>query len=710
MTQKILTWTFYTLFFATPLFWYPKTYELFEFNKMMLVYALTVVIAAFWLLKMIRAKKLFIRKTPLDVPLLLFLLTNIISTILSIDLHTSIWGYYTRLNGGLLSTICYITLYYALVSNFRSENVPKFFKAALFGGFISALWAIPEHFGASPSCALLINQLTDSCWVQDVKSRVFSTLGQPNWLAAYLVMLIYPAIYFILNTKNRLTSLFYISLASALYLAFTFTYSRAATLGWIAGLGIFLLFYFFSLQHKKIKFSLPIKWRWIGSIILLFVFFNLIFGSSISRFKVNFSPEKPTTPSTNTTTAPSGGSQLESDGNESGQIRLVVWKGGLEVFKHYPIFGSGVETFAYSYYNFRPLEHNKLSEWDFLYNKAHNEFLNYLATTGIVGFSSYMFLIGAFIIWSIKYILKTSFKDKESHQKLLVLVVLASYISYLVQNFFGFSVVIVALFFFIFPALAFLATEDVSLTENKEKSSKFFSSLGNLIYRRKFYTKLAQVTVMAFAFLILSNLASYYQADLNYAQGVQANEMGNPGRAYNFLVDAVNLNSNEPLYQSELAYAASSAFVALQSQDATMAAKLQTQAVEETEKVLKENPKNLSLMRTAIRTYYMLSTVDQNFMETTLQALKQAEILAPTDPKLPYNEGVILSQANRNEEALQAIEKTLKLKPNYRDANYTLGTIYFKMNQKDKAVEQMQIVLEIHPDDPQATENLKEWQ
>src|SRR5437879_1883900 len=155
MLQKIITYCFYILFFFTPLFFTPLNHELFEYNKMMLVYFLTVIIVGCWVLRMIRAKTLLIKRTPLDIPLLLFLLANIASTVTSIDVHTSIWGYYSRSNGGLLSILSYVALFYALVSNFEPVQALKFLKAALLGGLLVALYAIPEHFGLSPSCVML---------------------------------------------------------------------------------------------------------------------------------------------------------------------------------------------------------------------------------------------------------------------------------------------------------------------------------------------------------------------------------------------------------------------------------------------------------------------------------------------------------------------------------------------------------------------------
>src|SRR5258708_255262 len=100
MTTKILTYSFYILFFFTPLFFTPLNSELFEFNKMMLIYFLTTIITGAWFIRMLQEKKFLLRKTPLDLPLAFFLLSQIFSTITSIDPHTSLWGYYSRLNGG----------------------------------------------------------------------------------------------------------------------------------------------------------------------------------------------------------------------------------------------------------------------------------------------------------------------------------------------------------------------------------------------------------------------------------------------------------------------------------------------------------------------------------------------------------------------------------------------------------------------------------
>ena len=120
----------------------------------MFVYTLTTIITASWLVRMISQQKFIFRRTILDIPIGLFLLSQIISTITSIDVHTSIWGYYSRSNGGLLSVISYILLFYAFISNIPKDSVLKLLNAAIISGVLVSIYSIPEHFGLSPSCVL----------------------------------------------------------------------------------------------------------------------------------------------------------------------------------------------------------------------------------------------------------------------------------------------------------------------------------------------------------------------------------------------------------------------------------------------------------------------------------------------------------------------------------------------------------------------------
>ena len=640
---------------------------------MILTYGITTVIVGTWVLKMIEHKAFVFKRTPLDIPLLLFLGANILATIFSLDRHISIWGYYSRSNGGLLSIISYLLLYWAYVSNVNLEKALNTLKFGIFSGVLISIWGIFEHFGVSPSCIILREQLNADCWVQDVQARVFATLGQPNWMAGYLGMLIFPALYFYLTAKNKIQQVSSYLLLVTLYLGFTFTYSRGPTLGLIGGAVVFLGLYLHShLPARQAGMSGgKLNFRPLLIVLGSFLTINLLFGSALTSLRLVSKFASPPRPSIEL--APSI-TQLENGGTESGQIRFIVWEGALEIFKHYPIFGSGLETFAYSYYQFRPQTHNLTSEWDFLYNKAHNEYLNYLATTGLVGFGAYMLVIGTFVFLAIKRTVIPSEtrnlkinkpRDPSDYKIVLQFVLLASYISYLIYNFFLFSVVILALFFYLFPAIVFIASDSL-------KEFKLPSRLSSFLYHRSLYIKFAKGIVIFSIFYILYSIFQLWYADTLFNKGQKASDAGSPGRAYKYLSLASRINKHEPMYRSELSFAAALAAVALESEDGTLSAELKDEADLQINNVLKNHPNNVSFFRTAIRVYFELASIDPEYITKTLEVIDRAITLAPTDPKLYYNKALILDYLDKKDEMVKVLEKAYQLKPNYMEVKKKL--------------------------------------
>lgn len=425
--KKILFFLFAFLIFFVPLFLWPFTSEVFEFNKMVLTYILTILIVGAWAIRSIVEKKIIFRRTILDIPLVIFLASQTISTVLSIDPQTSLLGYYSRFNGGLLSTFCYTLLYWAFISNFELKEALNLTKVWLASGIVVCIYAVLEHFG-----------IDKSVWVQDVQSRVFSTLGQPNWLATWVIALLPITWSEILKTKFELKNWkLWIYLAISILFTWTliFTKSRSGLGGFAIAVLIFGALTLWKEVKNANKLTAPVLT--IGaSLIVVGLISGTQFTPSLNQLIHHQSISVPT---------PQDGPALETGGTESGTIRAIVWKGAIQIWLHYPIFGTGVETFAYSYPMFRPAEHNLVSEWDFIYNKAHNEYLNMAANSGTFGLVSYLVFVGFSM-----YIL---FKTKS-------FALLAGFVGLLVTQFFGFSVVPTQLELFLFPAIALLIKND----------------------------------------------------------------------------------------------------------------------------------------------------------------------------------------------------------------------------------------------------------
>jgi len=678
--SRVIEYSFYLLFFLVPLIMTPWNYELFEFNKMLLVYFFTILIVSAWLMKMVLQKRFIFKKSFWDIPLLIFFASQFISFLISIDHHTSLWGYYSRFNGGLVSILSYLLLYWALVSNLNKKQTLNVIYSVLASTVIVSFYGIAEHFG-----------IDANAWVQDVRNRVFSTLGQPNWLAAWLIALL-PLTWALtlekwpLGFKNWRFYLY--PLAFVIYfLCLLYTKSRSGLLGFGVALVVFWGITIW-LKRKQIKnMAKPI-----GVMTGLILIFALLVGTPWTPSLTNFKNQKANVKTEEKKTENNQVSPILI--SESSDIRKVVWKGAIEVWKHSPIFGTGVETFAYSYYWQRPREHNDLSEWDFLYNKAHNEYLNYAATTGTIGLLAYLGLIGVFIFWSLKQL-----NLKKSKFKVAIL---SGFASILVTNFFGFSVVAVNLLFFLLPAVSFvLSQEEKKMPEKPYKKESFSFN---------------QIQLAILFFLILTTmffvlrLGQYWLADARFALGEKLSKGGQTDQAFMKLQEAIRFRP-EPAYRDELGITtASLAVAAFQQEQATLSAQLSELAIKQSDLALKVSPYNVNFWKNRTRLFYSLSEIDAKYNQEALKSLIRASELAPTDAKIAYNLGVLYSKLGQEETAIQILEKTVELKPNYDQARYALALFYEKKSQNAKAKEQYQYILEkINPNYEPAIEKLKKF-
>ncbi len=744
--NRIIEYSFYAIFLFIPLAIAGDTSELFEFNKMWLAFCLGVIIAAAWAIKSIVKKELRIQKTPLDIPILLFLLSLFLSTIFSWDRHISLWGYYSRFNGGLLSIILYIFFYYAFVSNIINKDggifktpmdaVRRFLNLSIITAVIVSLWGLPSHFGYDPTCLVFRGNLDVSCWGTDFQPRIriFSTLGQPDWLAAYLAIILPVSIALFLenfNLKEKLklnrTAIFYFASSLLFYIDLLYARSRSAIIAVLIALGLFFAAYFY-LKRKEIKiinFASPML------IVLLITFFigiplPILGKFSYSEVKNRISPPPPVKTQTKAE-KPAPAHVGELGGTDSGKIRLLVWQGAFEAWKNNPIFGTGVETFAFAYYKYKSPAHNLTSEWNFLYNKAHNEFLNYLTTTGTFGIASYLLMIGWFLYLSLKRILN-SVRKKEENYNLISISLIAGYITILITNFFGFSVVIVNIYFFIIPAFVFVLENMISHEREfflfRDKENKLKVSQSSQLSP---FQWMGTIITVVIGFYFLFTLISYWNADKAYAYGYNLDRVGLYQDAYPYLHKAVLGRGDEPVFRDEMAINDAVLAAQLLSQKdvqnasaaATTASTLSKEAIETSNDLVASYPNNFVFWKTRIRIFYTLAQVDSQFLPSALSAVEKAAELAPNDASIIYNLGVIQGQSGNADKAIEALERAVALKPDYKDAHYALGLFY---NQKavdkngnviereflNKAIGQMKYILTyINSSDTQALDALK---
>ncbi len=747
--NNIIKYSIYLLFFLVPLIFAGNTSELFELNKMWITFGLTIIVGVAWITKMILEKRVSIQRTPLDIPILLFLLSQIISTIFSLDQQVSLWGYYSRFNGGLFSTVCYVLLFYAIASHFSVKNIFTLLKVTLAGCLATALWGFPSHFGYDPTCLVFRGTLDTNCWTYQFQPtvRVFSTLGQPAWFAAYLAALIPIVIAYTLNCyKNTTKYWLYLIFAALLYLDLIFAHTRAGSIGFVL---VYVIFWIFVFVQKIFTFKIFLRNFIIINIFLLLS--NFFFGFPVDNLNTftfsgltnHFSQHQSAPPAPaalQPSTTPSSKAPqptLETGITDSGIIREFVWKGAIDAWKSSPLFGTGVETYAFAYYKFRPAGHNMTSEWDYLYNKAHNEYLNYLATTGLFGLGTYLAFIFIFIFLVLKPITKSLFKGstfvlarynsevmkdpKSIKTELLTIGIFTGWLSILITNFFGFSVVIMNLFLFLMPLFIFILNDMLP-----EKTFSFGAETSESPQTNPYqWTVIALITIIAGWMIV--GLARYWDADTKYALGMNLDGVGSYQQAYPLLLQAAMIEPNEPVYKDELAINTSVLATALAVQkDQTSANQFMNNAIKLSDDVVTSHPNNVVYWKNRVRIFYTLAQAADPqqqlaYFQEALKAIQTAHDLAPTDAKISYNLGVLYGQTGNIQQGIGILQDTIKLKPDYRDPYFALGLFYHQLalNQNNyvvnpamqqKAVDTYKYILtNLNPNDQEVKKSLKDW-
>ncbi len=706
---RIIRNLYYALFLTAPLVMYSGTSELFEFNKMMLIYAVTTIIVLLWLLHHIVSRQRNIFIPFFSIFYLLFFITQLISTVTSIDVHTSIFGYYGRFNGGLLSIIAYLGLFFVFINVFEQKSALRLLRVSLVSSLIVMLWGLPGKFNHDLSCLVFTGKFDNSCWTADFHPsiRMFSTLGQPNWLGAYLVINFFIGLHFWMmeltgHIKLKITKefVFYSFYLLFNFVTILFTRSRSTIVALVLLMTLFPLVYFFLV--KKAEFKLFIKIY--GVLMVVVICSMFIFKTGIAKIDDVFTKTSPIT------------NQSSAGGTESLDIRKIVWQGAADLGIQYPFFGTGVETFAYAYYFTRPQEHNLTSEWDFLYNKAHNEYLNYFATTGALGLSAYLVLIGYAVVMFYRGIRKDS--ESQLHSQLLALCLLCGYISILITDFFGFSTTTTHLFFFLLPGFLYALNQ-----HNHEDETMKYSTLSP-------HKKTQYILTICIGLWILVSLVRYYMADLHFARAENYIQASDHTSAAMELQKALSLH-HEHVYEDKLSYSlASVAFIASYEKESTPSAKnKQDTSISDryiqlakyfNDQSIQESPKNVLYYKTTSKNDYLFYQIslDPTYLIDALAALKQAAMLSPTDPKLPYTSalfyslmadevGISPTQAQLYRQlSLEAIDKSIDLKPDYRDAYFLKGQLLKKYGRKEEAQEIFTHILKTF--DPKDQEVLQE--
>jgi putative inorganic carbon (HCO3(-)) transporter len=518
-----INWLFLSIIFIVPVYfaYWQETYNVFDINKVTVARIGISLILFLWLAKAALEAKIFYYRRGLLVGAGLILLVYVFNgVIFSIKPQLSFWGNYER-QQGVYSLLYYWLFFILLISWLRNwRQVKSLLWAVVASSFFVCAYGIAQKFGLDPMA-----------WSKN-EGRIFSSLGQPNFLGHYLVIIIPLTIYSIFFVARKRWSRILLSLVVIMQGAcLLYTLSRSAWLGFLAASAVSIVLWTW-IKGKKRLMVLAVV-----SLALLIVGLKTVAQyqtfSYTNRFASIFS--------------------LDSVANKT---RLFYWQSAKDIWWQTDllrkIIGYGKDTQASNYLGqYRP-EWGIYETINSFPDRVHNSLLDALLEFGLSGLAVFL-IFNVYLVWqALKYLHKNKLSDGSGYW---VLALLSSLAAYGVADLFGFALTTQYLYYYLIVGWLCLVIF--------KQEIKFFSLSGlSLVFRWVVTTAL----IIFVSFFLYFFTVGGFVADVYFMKAKQAEAEHDCLGAMDNVSRAVDWQSLNLYYKEQYIFMHNNCFPALTSQ------------------------------------------------------------------------------------------------------------------------------------------------
>lgn len=302
---------------------------------------------------------------------LVFTAVVFVADIFGASFYRSFWSNYERMEGFLM--IAHMAAFFVIAGTvFRLKEWYIFAHLILIGSFSVAFWALLQRLG----------------YLQSIQggNRVEGSIGNPSYLAAYLMLSSVVALALLLYANKKWLKWIYGGLIAFEVLIIYFSATRGTTLALIGGIALFAVIYFWLSRKDTDKQSAvyrPIVIWTVTAAIVIPLFFWSIRNTEFVK----------SSPSLQRLTSTSFSSQTI-------QSRVLIWQLALKGIQERPILGWGQENFNLV---FNKYFHPRLWQQEPWFDRAHNIVLDWLSNAGILGLTAYLSLFAAafYALWKL---------------------------------------------------------------------------------------------------------------------------------------------------------------------------------------------------------------------------------------------------------------------------------------------------------------------
>ncbi|MBF8280642.1 MAG: SLEI family protein [Candidatus Magasanikbacteria bacterium] len=629
--------------FLMPLFVLPFTSEVYEFNKQFLLYGLTLIAFLLWLVRGIFMRQFTIRRTLLDIPILVLLGALLLSSVLSVDRRLSFFGDFAYLDRGFLTFAFLFLFYFLVVQTFES------LKGAM------TLVVTFLLSGLAASIFFLLKAL-DLVSFNFLNLPGLNTVSSSHTIFAVFVASVFLLSLSILLVKKTAVLVDVIGVLALLASAATLVLTGFPLVWILTAIGLFFVLVVAMSQMEASR--IPV----ISLVFALFVVSVLfIFLGEPDILKTRLPIEI------------SLSSQTSWD---------IAWGAFSQNARHF-FFGSGPSTFLYDFSQFRPQSFNMNAlAWSLRFREPYSLFFAVMAEWGILGILSFFFvvLMGLGIIFA-------AWMRRHSRQMHAVREELGDkiYLAYLLP--FGVApvwlLVLIAMFLMNLGSVLFL-TFWIFLAIFLVSSRGYVQVISEKIYSLKtspqyvLASSFAVILVFTAAIVLGVYLGRFYGAEVVYAkaQRISAGPASVDERIA-MLQRAITLNETRIDYHLLLsdAYLLKARFVSEKpGADAQTIASYVGAAVNQAQRATEISPQNVNTWELLANNYVNASGL-ANTTDFALKAFQRAAELEPTNPTLQLNIGRLYFSVRRLEDAKAGFESAITLKPDFLIAYQSLAIL-----------------------------------
>ncbi|MFC1510834.1 tetratricopeptide repeat protein [Candidatus Margulisiibacteriota bacterium] len=453
------------------------------------------IIFAVWSLKLLITRQHRFGRTPLDWPVVSFLLCTTIATLTSVHVYTSVAGFYGRYEG--LTSWYLFGLFFFVVTNYIKsfEQLKRIIVTVVSSSSVMAIYSIIQRHEVDPYM-----------WGGVVTwQRVIGTIGQPNFLAAYMLLAFFIILPMFMMKKEetntswseQIITVSYYVMVPLLFLFMIYNLEAYNVLAWYLLFGLITLAaLLFTFNYKKLHplvlnaillITLVLNYicilytqsrggymgfftgavlfavvagrkaifkNWRNIIVLVAIILAI---SAITMTNPQYSPFERFT-SEITTVRGEDSEQAGSKPEEEIKSKLVLkgaagsrgesWKSAFRIMVDYPLFGIGPEVLKMVFPRYETELFRFKEAFHVKQDRCHNETFDVSVTKGLTTFFVYIWLL--WLVFRIGLKKAATASDKE---KIIVAGLLAAVLAFLIQNQFSFGVVAITSLFWIVWAM-----------------------------------------------------------------------------------------------------------------------------------------------------------------------------------------------------------------------------------------------------------------